>query len=60
MKDTRMPSAYSANLVANSGNSIYGVSVIRQPVLEAQCPLQVSYLLQYVKKCSENVSLFFL
>ena len=28
MKETRMPPAYSANLVANSGNTIYGVSVI--------------------------------
>ena len=28
MKDTRMPPAQSANLVANSGNTIYGVSVI--------------------------------
>ena len=28
MKGTRMPPAYSANLVANSGNTIYGVSVI--------------------------------
>ena len=28
MKVTRMPPAYSANLVANSGNTIYGVSVI--------------------------------
>ena len=27
MKETRMPPAYSANLVANSGNAIYGVSV---------------------------------
>ena len=30
MKETRMPPAYSANLVANSGNTIYGVSVIIQ------------------------------
>ena len=28
MKETRMPPAYAANLVANSGNTIYGVSVI--------------------------------
>ena len=28
MKETRMPPAESANLVANSGNTIYGVSVI--------------------------------
>ena len=28
MKETRMPPAWSANLVANSGNTIYGVSVI--------------------------------
>ena len=28
MKETRMPPAQSANLVANSGNTIYGVSVI--------------------------------
>ena len=28
MKETRMPPAKSANLSANSGNSIYGVSVI--------------------------------
>ena len=28
MKGTRMPPAYSANLVANNGNTIYGVSVI--------------------------------
>ena len=32
MKETRMPPALSANLVANSGNTIYGVSVI--PELE--------------------------
>ena len=30
MKETRMPPAQSANLVANSGNTIYGVSVIPQ------------------------------
>ena len=30
MKETRMPPAYSANLVANSGNTIYGVGVINQ------------------------------
>ena len=30
MKETRMPPAQSANLVANSGNTIYGVSVIDQ------------------------------
>ena len=28
MKETRMPTALAANLVANSGNTIYGVSVI--------------------------------
>ena len=28
MKETRMPPALSANLVANSGNTIPGVSVI--------------------------------
>ena len=28
MKETRMPPAQSANLVANSGNTIYGVGVI--------------------------------
>ena len=28
MKETRMPPAQAANLVANSGNTIYGVSVI--------------------------------
>ena len=28
MKETRMPPVYSANLVANSGNTIYNVSVI--------------------------------
>ena len=28
MKETRMPPAESANLVANSGNTIYGVTVI--------------------------------
>ena len=28
MKETRMPPASAANLVANSGNTIYGVSVI--------------------------------
>ena len=28
MKETRMPPALSANLVANSGNTIYGVSII--------------------------------
>ena len=28
MKETRMPPAWSANLVANSGNTIYRVSVI--------------------------------
>ena len=31
MKDTRMPPAWSANLVANSGNTLYGVSVIMVP-----------------------------
>ena len=28
MKETRMPPAKAANLVANSGNTIYGVGVI--------------------------------
>ena len=28
MKDTRMPPAKAANLVANSGKTIYGVGVI--------------------------------
>ena len=28
MKETRMPPAQSANLAANSGNTIYGVGVI--------------------------------
>ena len=28
MKETRMPPAKAANLVANSGNTIYGFSVI--------------------------------
>ena len=28
MKETRMPPAQAANLVANSGNTLYGVSVI--------------------------------
>ena len=28
MKETRMPPAQAANLAANSGNIIYGVSVI--------------------------------
>ena len=28
MKETRMPPAQAASLVANSGNTIYGVSVI--------------------------------
>ena len=28
MKETRMPPAQSANLTANSGNTIYGVGVI--------------------------------
>ena len=30
MKETRMPPAYAANLVANGGNTIYGVSIIEQ------------------------------
>ena len=29
MKETRMPPASAANLVANSGNTIYWVSVIQ-------------------------------
>ena len=29
MKETRMPPAQSANLVANNGSTIYGVSVIK-------------------------------
>ena len=28
MKETRMPPAKAANLVANNGNTIYGVGVI--------------------------------
>ena len=30
MKETRVPPAWSANLVANSGNTKYGVSVIQR------------------------------
>ena len=30
MKETRMPPAQSANLAANSGNTIYGVGVIER------------------------------
>ena len=37
MKETRMPPAWSANLVANSGNTIYGVSVIEEPVNNPRC-----------------------
>ena len=33
MKETRMPPAQSANLVANNGSTIYGVSVIAQQTL---------------------------
>ena len=29
MKETRMPPVKAANLVANSGNTIYGVGVIQ-------------------------------
>ena len=28
MKEARMPQAHAANLVANSGNALYGVQVI--------------------------------
>ena len=46
MKVTRMPPAYSENLVANSGNTIYGVSVIERIVLildthSTECTLEV-------------------
>ena len=37
MKETRMPPAYSANLVANSGNTIYGVSVIEYGIPSVIC-----------------------
>ena len=30
MKETRVPPAHAANLVANSGNDLYGVYVITQ------------------------------
>ena len=30
MKETRIPPAQSANLAANSGNTIYGVGVIEE------------------------------
>ena len=33
MKETRMPPAQSANLVENSDNTIYGVSVINYDVI---------------------------
>ena len=33
MKETRMPPAKAANLVANSGNTIYGVGVIGEQSL---------------------------
>ena len=42
MKVTRMPPAYSANLVANSGNTIYGVSVIDHWSLGANWHTNVS------------------
>ena len=52
MKDTRMPPAYSANLVANSGNSIYGVSVMgAQLSLKAAMPLA-----EILATCRKNVS----
>ena len=31
MKVTQMPTAHAANLVANSGNTAYGVDVIETP-----------------------------
>ena len=34
MKQTRMPPAKAANLVANSGNTIYGISVIGPAILK--------------------------
>ena len=34
MKETRMPPAQSANLVANNGSTIYGVSVIRDSICD--------------------------
>ena len=36
MKETRMPPAQAANLVANSGNTIYGVSVIQALICSQQ------------------------
>ena len=33
MKVTQMPPVHAANLVANSGNTAYGVDVISQPNL---------------------------
>ena len=32
MKVTQMPPVHAANLVANSGNTVYGVDVIEGPV----------------------------
>ena len=34
MKVTQMPPVYAANLVANSGNTAYGVGVIRLGSIE--------------------------
>ena len=45
MKETRMPPALSANLVANSGNTIYGVSVIPElKLVELKMELELKIL----------------
>ena len=45
MKETQMPPAWAANLVANSGNTIYGVGVIQSMFFKILL-FQVAFLIQ--------------
>ena len=56
MKETRMPPAWAANLVANNGNTIYGVGVITYLKCHSNLPranefkLKISFMhIRYAK-----------
>ena len=42
MKETQMPPAKAANLVANNGNTIYGVGVIAERTLNSVVTFLIS------------------